>query len=309
MVIYAIAILATYIVLMYSKMDVIHKYRNLYVETILLSMNRQWLVKKVVPKKVLNEVERYRESCKMEMVKRIKDINKRNRLSNEELDGDWNKGKEANITIIDIKEKGIRAKLAVISGGVRIVSSQGMHGDYIDKIVHSTGARVAINAGWFTRIGKDRIVPVGAVVENGKLMNKSSETLSQIVGIDYRGRLKILGHIDDSLESAVESYPALIVNGEVVVNDTEGCGVHPRTVIGQTRDGKTLFLVVGRRRILSLGVKVSDCAKVMKKYKAYNAACLDGGSSSCLLYKDKGKTKLFTGSWRKRKIINAFIAL
>ena len=67
-----------------------------------------------------------------------------------------------------------------------------------------------------------------------------------------------------------------------------GSGANPRTAIGQRKDGTMLILVTdGRGANGHLGVTASDLIEVMKRYDAFNAANIDGGSSSAMFYKDK----------------------
>ena len=49
-------------------------------------------------------------------------------------------------------------------------------------------------------------------------------------------------------------------------------------------DGAVLLLVIDGRQASSLGASYKDCAKIMLEYGAVNAANLDGGSSSMMMY-------------------------
>lgn len=57
-------------------------------------------------------------------------------------------------------------------------------------------------------------------------------------------------------------------------------GLSPRTAIGQRKDGIFLFLVLDGDRTLGRGASYQDVLDIMAKYHAYNASCLDGGTSS-----------------------------
>lgn len=63
-----------------------------------------------------------------------------------------------------------------------------------------------------------------------------------------------------------------------------GGGLNPRTVLGQRADGAVLMLVIDGRQAHSIGATYKDCIDVMLEYGAVNAANLDGGSSSMLVY-------------------------
>ena len=83
----------------------------------------------------------------------------------------------------------------------------------------------------------------------------------------------------------VQFFPALVVDGKCVVAGTYGLGIQPRTTVGQAKDGSFLMLIVDGRQIgYSLGCTMEECANQMIKYKVYQAANLDGGSSSIMWY-------------------------
>lgn len=89
-----------------------------------------------------------------------------------------------------------------------------------------------------------------------------------------------IGASESTYRDAVEFKPALIVNGEQVVEGSAGWGVQPRTAIGQTEEGTMLLLVVdGRAPGYSIGCTVGDCAEILGRYGAVQACNLDGGSS------------------------------
>jgi exopolysaccharide biosynthesis protein len=66
-----------------------------------------------------------------------------------------------------------------------------------------------------------------------------------------------------------------------------GWGLAPRTAIGQTKDGTVLLLVIDGRQLSSLGATLKDVQDIMLSYGAYNAANLDGGSSTTMVYNGK----------------------
>ena len=77
----------------------------------------------------------------------------------------------------------------------------------------------------------------------------------------------------------------IVINGEPRKLDGQGSGANPRTVIGQRSDGAVLLLVTdGRGTSGHLGATASDLIDIMLKYGAVNAANLDGGSSSTMVY-------------------------
>jgi exopolysaccharide biosynthesis protein len=106
----------------------------------------------------------------------------------------------------------------------------------------------------------------------------------------------------------VEFLPALIVNGESVVDGTFGMGIQPRAAIGQAKNGDILMLVVDGRQIgYSLGCTVEDCKDIMLRYKGYQAMNLDGGSSAVMWYNGNYITSSSSVTGIGRYMPDAFI--
>ena len=89
------------------------------------------------------------------------------------------------------------------------------------------------------------------------------------------------------VRDAISFGPILIVNGEPTEVTGSGGGLNPRTAIGQRADGAVLLLVIDGRQANSLGANYGDLINVMTEYGAVNAANLDGGSSSLLVYNNE----------------------
>ena len=91
--------------------------------------------------------------------------------------------------------------------------------------------------------------------------------------------------IDAGIRDAVCFGPMLIVNGKPLNEEKDlGGGLNPRSAIGQTEDGTVLILVIDGRQPGSLGATYDDLISVMLQHGAVNAANLDGGSSSQMIY-------------------------
>ena len=133
-------------------------------------------------------------------------------------------------------------------------------------------------------------VPLGLVIKDGKVMyGDSSDAKYEIVGIDNSNKL-VLGTMTASeaiaggIKDAMSFGPLLIVNGESVNVRGTGGGLNPRTAIGQTADGTMLLLVIDGRQPTSLGATFRDIIEIMYEFGAVNAANLDGGSSTLMVY-------------------------
>lgn len=116
--------------------------------------------------------------------------------------------------------------------------------------------------------------------------------------------------IKDGMEDAVEFGPFLIVNGKVAtIKGDGGWGRAPRTVIAQRKDGVVLFLSIeGRLPGYSLGATMNDIIEVLLRYKAYNAANLDGGASTTMAVNGKLYNRPSAGKeYGGRTVSNAWI--
>ena len=112
--------------------------------------------------------------------------------------------------------------------------------------------------------------------------------------------------MERGLRGAVSFGPAFIINGEPVDVTGSGGGLNPRTVMGQREDGAVLLLTIDGRQPHSLGANYQDCIKVMQDYGAVNAANLDGGSSTLMIY--EGKTVNYCASlYGSREIPTSFL--
>ncbi len=92
--------------------------------------------------------------------------------------------------------------------------------------------------------------------------------------------------VHEDTTDAVEFAPALIVDGEILVDESCGwMGVHPRTVIGQSDLGEVLMLAIEGRQVgRSLGTDVVECARILDRHNCMQALNLDGGTSTILWY-------------------------
>lgn len=91
--------------------------------------------------------------------------------------------------------------------------------------------------------------------------------------------------IDSDVRDAVEFTPALIIDGEVVVD--ENCGwtsPNPRTAIGQTAYLETVLAVVEGRFTDSPGCSVVTLANKLAQYGCVQAMNMDGGTSAIMYY-------------------------
>ena len=209
-----------------------------------------------------------------------------------------NKNKDG-IDIIDIKESNFKGKMLVVNDPKRVflgvTDNLNKYGMKLDDMVTHYGAIAGINAGGF----KDAEgqgnggVPTGILVKDGEVLYKENDKEYSVIGLNNEGililgkysieRLKSLG-----IKDAVSFAPFLVVNGEPVIKSGNGGqGIAPRTAIGQKKDGTILLLVTDGRQVGSVGATLKDIQDILLSYGAYNAANLDGGSSTTMVFDDK----------------------
>ena len=114
----------------------------------------------------------------------------------------------------------------------------------------------------------------------------------------------------DGVSDAVDFGPFLIVNGKTSkIHGDGGWGTAPRSVIAQRKDGVVLILCIeGRLPGYSIGATMNDVIEILVRYKAYNAANLDGGASSTLSIEGKLWNKPSAGAeYGGRTVSNAWI--
>lgn len=209
-----------------------------------------------------------------------------------------------DVQLIDISYGNCRGKLLIVQDPKRVrlgyapdfVSDRGLQ---MTEMVENYHALAGINAGGFVDDnglgnGKD---PQGLVIYEGKIMHGSGMSKYSVIGLDQNGVL-IVGTMtgDEAVEAGVYwgvSFvthdgiaSSLIINGEVQTRNL-GYGVNPRTAIGQREDGALLLLVLDGRGVRTLGATLENVCDIMQQYGAINAANLDGGSSSVMVYKGK----------------------
>lgn len=198
--------------------------------------------------------------------------------------------------IIEINEKKFSGYLAAVYDPsdlhVLVTEKLGKSGQYITTMAQKNEAKLAINGGFFVDLKEDRTggTPLGLTIANGKVItDKSYSDEGGMIGFDTNNKL-ILGKVtaqkakELNIRDCVTSGPFLIINGESSkVLGNGGWGTAPRTAIGQRKDGVVLMLVVDGRRVGKPGASMNDLIEIMERYGAYNAAALDGGTSSVMV--------------------------
>lgn len=180
-----------------------------------------------------------------------------------------------------------------ISVAVNPYLGSGAAAPSLDEYVNMYHALGGINGGGFQDDGGhgNGSIPQGIVIHEGKLVYGNPNTYLGIVGITKDGKLfcaNATGNecLEWGIQEAVTFGPVFINNYQVVFKEgTDNLGMlNPRTAIGQRSDGTFMLLVIDGRGPTSFGALYEDVIKIFQANDAVNAANLDGGNSSAMIY-------------------------
>jgi Phosphodiester glycosidase len=135
------------------------------------------------------------------------------------------------------------------------------------------------------------------VGKGSNTLNKGEWILSgHAAGSDYLKTLKPGDRVEitltynkpewDQVDQAIGGRYHLVKNGQA--QNFNIAGAHPRTAIGIKLDGSVFVVVVDGRQSHSVGVTLSELAKIMKDFGAVEAMTFDGGGSSTMVVKQPG---------------------
>lgn len=172
-----------------------------------------------------------------------------------------------------------------------VSSKLGKAGQSVNTLTRDNGGIIGINGGGFEDLDGwgNGSIPYGAIIKNGELVWNHSGGWGSLVGFNKDHKMYLTYRspqdaVEDGMLDAVDFGPFLIVNGNVSkIHGDGGWGTAPRTVIAQRKDGVVLFLIIdGRMPGYSIGATMNDVIEILLRYKAYNAANLDGGASTTM---------------------------
>lgn len=231
---------------------------------------------------------------------------------------------ESGLYLKEVSGSGWRGYVMLIEDPMRVklvdTSKQYTCGENVKTMVANSGAVAGINGGGFqdgANYDSNGGMPAGLLIEDSQLVypyQADNAIVYNMIGINGDGAL-VLRHctsqwaLDNDIVSAVTFQPFLVVNGEgMIKNGTGGWGIAPRTAIGQRETGEFLFLVIDGRQVdWSLGCDLDVLQDVMLAEGAINAAMLDGGSSTAMVYNDGYINRPSLG--HERWINNAFVVM
>ncbi len=220
---------------------------------------------------------------------------------------------ENGIKIVEVSGRTFFGKMMIIKNPAQVELGTtypwGEYGKNLDVIVSNAGAIAGVNGGIYLSEGNKGGRPMGIVVSQGKILyNRPSDSKGlYLVGMN-NDNILVIKDIDGMTPSQFEAYVKqegirdaiafpeeksdannhfvpLIINGQARELNGMGSGANPRTAVGQRADGAIMFLVTDGRGVAGhLGATASDLIGIMQEYGAVNAANIDGGSSSTMVY-------------------------
>lgn len=202
------------------------------------------------------------------------------------------------LEIHDVSGSTFKGKMMIVYDPSRIFVgvcgdySAGAPGKTIHQIAKAYNATAALNGGGFEdKNGTgDGGIPIGLVITEGNFVWGDQSKKYDVIGFNSDNIL-IVGNmtgkqaLDAGIRDALSFGPVLVMNGKASSVKGSGSGLNPRSAIGQRADGAVLLLAIDGRRPESLGASYADLIEIMLEYGAVNAANLDGGNSTGLVYK------------------------
>lgn len=281
--------------IMYGPFDY---FRNLYVSTAMNTMDHQWLARIFFSDETIEKImsSNYfitiNEDANTDDIvidtsekKKYKDKYEKELLTRESGNDLYK--------VLSLKVGGSDAKLVAIykPEKVRLISTEqfnvGTYGERIITMCERYGGVVCINGGGFVDNGLGSDIPLGYVIQNGKI-TWSDNTRTNIIGMTKDGKLKLLTNttgeeaIKKGVVDGLTFSPFLIVNGKELEIVGDPWGSSPRMAIAQRKDGVMMFLSIDGENYIN-GATLQDTIDILKRYGAYNAANLDGGTSSSMV--------------------------
>lgn len=296
------------ITILYSPYD---KFREWLITTAMGTMNHQHYCKWFYNNEQINYVlsQNYviesEEDTNPELIKQEIEEQTEEQI-NQEIESNYNEYEKELLIheegqaykIVKFEVNGADAYIAAIFDPSKVrleVTNQiGVLGEYVTKMAERNNAIMAINAGGFVDVGNNLgESPNGITIKNGEIVTNNEYGVTTqsggLIGLTNDNVLMLLKNktaeeaLTMGIRDAVTWGPFLIVNGEpTFVSGNGGWGKAARSAIGQRQDGTILFLQVGSNAVRTTGAGMVELVEIMQRYGAYNAANLDGGTSSVL---------------------------
>ena len=290
-------------IMMYGPFDTV---RNKFVMTAMRTMNHQWYARIFYSEEKIAQIMSNNYYISLNEDANLDDIT----INTEEKDAYQNEYDKEILTrdegndlykVINLKVGSSNAYLVAIYDPTKIhlISAKkfniGGYGERIITMCERYGGVVCINGGGFVDNGLGSDIPLGYVIQNGEITwadGNSNTSRANIIGITSEGKLKLMSGatgqeaLDEGIVDGLTFDPFLIVNGKAMEIVGDPWGSAPRMAIAQRKDGVMLFLAIDGENYINGGT-LQDMIDILLKYGAYNAANLDGGTSSSLVINNK----------------------
>ena len=206
---------------------------------------------------------------------------------------------DAQNEILIVREKGstYRGVLVVMKDPSRLslhaATTLGSIGQYCGQIAQAHGGVIGMTGSGFIDPGGtgNGGTLAGYAMCNGKAYGDHMGYGYKRLELHADNRIYIrdsASPVSSDTTDAVEFSPAMIIDGETVVNARSGFSdLQPRACLGQSKYGEIIALLVEGRLTTSVGISVPDCAAIMAKHDCMQAMNLDGGTSAMIWYKGK----------------------
>ena len=201
---------------------------------------------------------------------------------------------ENGLLVLRIREDWFRGVLILGKDPSRLSCAPG-DGQTAGDIALANNALVALTASGFDADGPEGKNLTGAAMCGGTVYGDHLKPGYKRLELRSDDRLYIVDapepfHPDCT--DAAEWTPALIVDGRIVVTKDDHYNArNPRCCLGQAKDGTVLMLCVEGRYLDSLGATAPECAEILRRYGAYQAMNMDGGSSAVCWYQGQVITR------------------
>lgn len=181
--------------------------------------------------------------------------------------------------------------LEFISTGDNDERPEETDGVFTSTFLKQEKCQVAINAGVFGPVtdteGTGKNI-VGLHISKGKIVSPwQNGRHALVIGKGNEAKIvKAEPKDTSSIETAVTGFSVVLWEGRVQNGDES---VHPRTLVGLSKDRKTMYWMVidGRQKEYSEGAMCVEAGWLMKQTGADTALNLDGGGTSTLVVEGK----------------------
>ncbi len=188
---------------------------------------------------------------------------------------------------IDLRASGLEFLVTPSNGERRLDTDSLKTGSFL----HQQKCQVAINGSPFRPVEKEEGLPMdvaGLSVSRGDRYSEPEGTWGALLlGQDNRARLVSQQGEVPPAHNALGGFDFLLKAGQTT--DQPGGPRHPRTAVGLSQDGQTLYLCVidGRQNDHSVGATLYETALWMRWLGCWEALNLDGGGSTTLVIEDQ----------------------